>query len=207
MIQENENGNNTFPAVTIPGVDQQTGLALYNDEFDLYLIALRSFAPNALKVLEKLRTVSAETLSSYAIQVHGLKSICTNIGAEKVRKAAQQLEIFAKAGDLDEVLTRNNAFLEEAGQLIKNVETWLAELDGKNPKPLLSAPDRLLLTRLATYCEEYNMDGIDEIMDTLERSNYEQDASLIIWLREKITELDFSAIVSRLAQNKEKSEC
>ena len=40
-------------------------------------------------------------------------------------------------------------------------------------------------------------------MDTLESASYERESDLIIWLREKITELDFSAVAERLAIYKE----
>ena len=193
--------------ITIPGIDSAAGLALYGGEFDLYLIALRSYVPNAISIIEKMRTVSHESLSDYTISVHGLKSISSNIGAEKLRKEAMYLEAKAKSGDLDEILTRNDALLKDAEDLASNIQGWLADLDEQNPKPLLERPDHLLLARLQKCCEAYDMDGIDQIMDKLESACYNKDASLIIWLREKITELDFSLAAERLsiylAANKE----
>ena len=188
----------------IPGIEAKTGLALYNGEFNLYLGALRSFVPNAITVIEKLRNVTKESLPDYAINVHGLKSISANIGAEKLQKAAFYLETKAKSGDLEEILFRNNSLLEETKNIISALQEWLGKFDSQNPKPLLAYPDRLLLSRLYTCCEAYDMDGIDEVMDKLESADYENDASLVIWLREKITELNFSEIVTRLkAYNEE----
>jgi hypothetical protein len=42
------------------------------------------------------------------------------------------------------------------------------------------------------------MNGVDDAMDELERANYEADASLVNWLKEKINESDFSSVVTRL---------
>jgi hypothetical protein len=95
-----------------------------------------------------------------------------------------------------------NRYLES---LVIRVQDWLKELDKKNPKPRLACPDPLLLARLKKSCEAYDMDGIDEVMDILESASYDNDASLIIWLREKITELDFSEIAERLSVYREES--
>ena len=191
--------------IIIPGINQEAGIELYDDDMDIYLSVLRSFVPNAYKVIEKLRTVSQETLKEYAVNVHGLKSISANIGAEELKKAALHLETNAKSGNLDEVLARNKILLEEAEKVASGVQAWLSEFDSKNPKQRLASPDPLLLDRLRKSCEAYDMDGIDEVMDNLESASYDKDGELITWIREKITELDFSSIAARLAVYREES--
>ena len=180
-------------------INSITGLVLYNEEADIYLAVLRSFVPNALKVIEKLRNVSEETLSQYITNVHGLKSICAGIGAEETRDAALNLELTAKSGNLSGVLAGNEALLTEAGKLASDIQAWLEEFDIRNPKPLLESPDCLLLTRLKKSCEAYDINGIDEVMDTLESADYKSNASLVPWLRERVDALDFSSIASRLS--------
>ena len=44
--------------INISGVDTETGLALYDDDEDIYISLLRSFLSNVSTVLEKLRDVS-----------------------------------------------------------------------------------------------------------------------------------------------------
>ena len=193
-----------FP-INIKGVNEETGLALYNGDRDIYLAVLHSFVPNALKVIDKMRNVSKETLSDYTVNVHGLKSICAGIGAEKVREAAQNLELVAKDGNLSGVLDANEALLIDAENLALNIKAWLETLDNQNPKPLLERPDSFLLAQLQKSCEAYDMKGIDDAMDKLEAANYRTDASLVIWLREKINALEFSLAASRLSAYEEES--
>jgi len=191
--------------ITIPGVNAETGLALYDGETDIYIAVLRSYVSNALKVIEKLRTVSQETLVDYGISAHGLKSISAGIGAEEVRVAALDLEMEAKAGNLPGVLAKNDDLLKEAEVLALGIRAWLEKLDNQNPKPLLERPDRQLLARLRKSCQAYDMRGIDEVMDKLESSDYKTDATLVTWLREKIDALDFSSAASCLSEYKEES--
>jgi len=191
--------------INIPGLDAEAGLALYDGETDIYIAVLRSYVTNALKVMEKLRTVSEETILDYAISAHGLKSISAGIGAEKVRAAALELELEAKAGNLSGILAKNEDLLKEAELLAFGIRTWLEELDSRNPKPLLERPDRYLLARLQRSCKAYDMKGIDEVMDKLESADYKSEATLVTWLREKIDALDFSSAASRLSEYEEES--
>jgi CheY-like chemotaxis protein len=192
--------------INIPGVDVETGLALYGEDQDIYLSVLRSFLPNILTIIEKLRNVSEESLYDYTINVHGLKSICAGIGAEKVRGTAYDLEMKAKSGDLSGVLAGNESLLKEAAILASEVRIWLEEHDNKNPKQKLARPDKELLIRLRKSCEAYDVKNIDDIMDKLESVGYETDASLITWLRERIDASDFSSVASRLSEYEEESK-
>ena len=185
--------------IQIPGVNSEMGLALYGEDMDIYVAVLRAFIPNALTVIDKMRNVTAETLPGYAINVHGLKGISAGIGAGKISEAAQILETMAKSGDLAGVLAGNEALLKDTEKIVSRVQVWFDQFDGENPKPLLPCPDRTLLARLRKSCEAYDMNGIDDVMDELESANYETDAPLVTWLREKIDELEFSAVASRLS--------
>jgi len=118
--------------IEIPGIDAEKGLDLYDGDFDMYLAVLRSYAAKVPAALNKLRTVTAETLPDYTITVHGVKGTSTNIGAEETRIAASKLEAMAKAGDLSGVLAANETFLKQADKLLKDIQSWLKEFDGKS---------------------------------------------------------------------------
>jgi signal transduction histidine kinase/CheY-like chemotaxis protein/PAS domain-containing protein len=184
----------------ISGIDSEIGLALYGDDQDVYLSVLRSFLPNALTVIERLRNVTEDTLLDYAINVHGMKGISASIGAEKLREAAFELEMKAKANDIDGVLDGNEALIKRAELLTNAVQTWLKEHEDKTPKQRSSKPNRELLVRLLKSSKAYNMNDVDGIMDELDNYDYDTDASLIIWLKDKIDTSDFPAIVTRLSE-------
>ena len=111
----------------IPGVNAKKGLELYDDDEDIFILVLRSFAKNVPTSLDKLRNVTAETLPSYMIGIHGLKGTSANIGAEDLREKAKNLEVMAKSGDLAGVQAKNDAFLKEADTLIADISAWLKQ--------------------------------------------------------------------------------
>ena len=115
--------------IEIPGVDVAKGLELYDDDEDIYLVVLRSYASNTPAVLDKLRNLSAETLPDYAAAIHGIKGTSATIGAEDLRKTAMKLEVMAQTGDLPGLLARNGAFLEQANTLVGEIKKWLEEND------------------------------------------------------------------------------
>jgi HPt (histidine-containing phosphotransfer) domain-containing protein len=166
---------------------------------NIYLPLLRSYAANTPDVLDKLRTVSAETLSDYVITVHGLKGTSAGIGAEAIREAAFNLETMSRAADLDGVLAQNGKLITDTETVVASVKAWLEQYDAVHEKPRLKAPDRKVLARLRLACETYDMSGIDQAMSELESADYEEDADLTAWLRKKIDISEFDEVVARLA--------
>jgi HPt (histidine-containing phosphotransfer) domain-containing protein len=108
----------------IAGVDAQSGLTLYGGDAEIYKELLRSFVDSASVFLEKIRTVSIQTLPDYAISVHEIKGASASIGADGVSRKAESFEKLSKNGDSNGVLARNDAFIAELSKLIDDIKTW-----------------------------------------------------------------------------------
>ena len=109
----------------IPGINPEAALELLDGDTDIYMAILQSFVTNTPPVIEALRNVTVETLPEYAVNIHGLKGICANIGAALTGEKARELEQLAKAGDLSGVIAGNNAFLEMTGKLVNDIKIFL----------------------------------------------------------------------------------
>jgi len=186
--------------IEIPGIDAKKGLSLYAGDAKIYLSLLRSYAANTPGILDKLRSVSTENLPAYVITVHGLKGASAGIGAEGIREAAFELENKSRAGDLQGVLAKNDKLTADAKVLVANIKEWLEQNDVHEAKPRLKAPDRELLLKLRECCENYDIDGIEEIMSTLENCDYEEDGGLIKWIRERIDISMMGEVAKRLEE-------
>ena len=115
--------------IQIPGVDEEKVYEQYEDDINLYAKVSRSFISVTPAVLDKIRNVTAETLADYAVYVHSIKGTSTTVGAEETRKAALNLELMAKAGNLSGVLAGNQAFLKQADKLMDDLHRWLEQYD------------------------------------------------------------------------------
>jgi signal transduction histidine kinase/ActR/RegA family two-component response regulator/HPt (histidine-containing phosphotransfer) domain-containing protein len=192
--------------IVIPGVDTKKGLGLYDDDPDYYIPVLRAYVPNALNLIEKLASVSRETLEAYTIDVHGLKGISAGIGAESLRENALRLELSAKSGNLAEVLAGNGALLDKAREVTSAVQSWLAALpDGSEaaddiPIPELPADEALeLLKALEPLLEN----GSAECLEAVEKIRAIPGSGKLM---EQMENMDFRPALSTLIDLKRSLE-
>jgi len=187
--------------IEIPGVDTKKGLALYAGDTGVYLSLLRSYAANTPGLLDKLRAVSAQNLPKYNISVHGLKGSSANIGAEMIREQAFELEKISKEGNVQGVWALNGKLIADTKIVVSNIKAWLEQYDaGREKKPVLKAPDRELLKQLRQSCEKYDIKGAEKVLSVLEKSDYEKDGDLIVWIRDKIEISEFIEAAQRLEE-------
>ncbi len=106
----------------------------------------------------------------------------------------------SRAGDLQGVLQKNGKLIADTEVIVANITAWLKDYDSMNAKPRKKAPDRELLAKLRQYCKSYDMSGIDEVMEELDKTDYEEDAELIAWIKEKIVISEIGEVAERLAQ-------
>jgi len=180
--------------INISGLNTELGLSYYNGDLGIYLPLLRTYILNTPVSLDKIRTVTSETLKDYIVVIHGLKGTSAIIGAETVREAALNLEAMARAGDLDGILANNETFTKNTEKIVAAIKEWVDDYDAKNKKPLLKAPSPIVLEKLMQSCKNFSMRDIDSAMSELENADYEQDAGLVAWLREKIINSELSEI-------------
>ena len=192
-----------FSPGQVAGIDWQVGLRRFGGDKDVYLSILRSYTDHTDQLIERIRNVSAETLADYAILVHGIKGSSYGIEAREAGKQAEELEFAAKAGNLQFVRQYTPIFIESLERLLTSIRQHCQSTDAKTEeKASRFAPDETLLQQMKEAAENFKIDTMEEIIDSLERFKYETQAELVIWLREKVKQMEFAAIHERLAQHK-----
>jgi len=191
----------SLASIKIPGIDTELILMLYGDNLDVFISVLHTFANSTPAILDSLSDVTKENLAQYAISVHGLKGASANIGAESIRILAERLEHASKAGDLKGVLDENFLLHEKTRVLIENINKWLSSQSITELKPEKSYIDQSLLEMLQTCCENYDMNGADEILEELLKSSYSNDNDFVEWLNEKITYSEFDEAAERIRKH------
>gem|GEM_PF-5013332 len=105
-------------------IDVREGTMRFGNNFKSYLRILKSFCENISELTEKIKNPTAENLSDYAISVHGIRGGCLAISANTCVARAQELELAAKAGNLDEVLRKNGEFIELLEETITQIKEF-----------------------------------------------------------------------------------
>jgi hypothetical protein len=186
----------------VEGIDLTAGKDRFCDE-DAYLQILHSYCVHTLPLLEKLKDVSEETLKDYAVTVHGIKGSSCGIFAMAVGKEAEMLEFAAKAGDIELVKAKNDAFIANVERLLSDLNSLLLDLKmDETDKPEKPCPDDALLEKLLLASKKFMLPEMEKIMSELESYKYRRDADLVFWLREQVDNLEYETIQKRLERKK-----
>ena len=186
--------------IEIPGINKSAVLALFGGETQLFLFALRAFAANTPRVLDKLGNITEKNLRDYVIAVHGLKGSLFNIGAVDLGGKAFDLETGADKGGVKEVSAKNCGLVKDTKLLIENINAALREYASRCGGVMLSVPDRALLERLKQCCENYDISGIDGALEELDAASYESGEDLIAWIKERVIMSEFNEAAARIAK-------
>jgi CheY-like chemotaxis protein len=88
--------------LSIPGIDIAGALERFSGDIETLTAVLHSYKANTRQLLEQLEAALKRGDSGeYAIAVHGLKGASYNVMAGQVGKLAEELELLAKAGNID----------------------------------------------------------------------------------------------------------
>jgi signal transduction histidine kinase/CheY-like chemotaxis protein len=184
----------------VDGVDLAAGIDRYESE-EAYRGVLRSYVIHTPELLEKLQSLSPETLPEYAVTVHGLKGASYGICADSIGKRAEKLELAAKAGDYTTVAAENQDFIRQVELVLTGLKDLLQSTAEKTPeKEKASAPDKELLEKLLDASRRFKPAAMEEIIQDLEKYEYENDGGLVVWLRKQLDDLEYDAIRDRLAE-------
>jgi HPt (histidine-containing phosphotransfer) domain-containing protein len=114
--------------MSIDGLNVKQGLVMTGGERSLYIEVLELFCKDTETRLEKLCAPldNEESLKTFILNVHSLKSSAASIGAAAVSAKAADLEKAGTAGDLSFINDNLNSFLEQLTSLMKNIHTALS---------------------------------------------------------------------------------
>jgi PAS domain S-box-containing protein len=187
----------------VEGVDFAAALALYGSSGAALIPILKSFVAHTPPLLEKMDAYVENSLSEYAIEVHGLKGTCGIICAAEAAALAKELEFASKEGQGDFVKSRHGDLKRQALALTERLRVLLAEWEVESPeeeKERRGEPDRELLARLSAAAGEFNSNETEEALGELEQYRYERGEDFIRWLREQAENFDYDAIHKRLEE-------
>ncbi|MDR2183080.1 MAG: hypothetical protein LBE55_02790 [Clostridiales bacterium] len=111
--------------MNIPGVNVEKGLARLGGRVKSYQKILGVFCKDSRgKLTELQECFDTQNTALYITHVHGLKSALGNIGAEKLAKDAEMLEM---SGDWDFVVANHDAYMKEFNILLADIDKVLAD--------------------------------------------------------------------------------
>ena len=106
-------------ALTAAGIDAEEGMAYCADDPEFYEEMLLEFVSKAMSRPEEMdRLLSSADWASYGIHAHTLKSTSRMVGALAFSERARAMEMAAKAGDGDAILSGHASFIAGYAALV-----------------------------------------------------------------------------------------
>ena len=104
------------------GIDTEEGLIYCAEDPDFYGEMLLEFAAGAQAGIEELeRFFTAQAWDRYQIRAHSIKSTSRMIGAQALSVQAHSLELAAKEGDADAILSAHSPFVRAYQALTEGI--------------------------------------------------------------------------------------
>jgi signal transduction histidine kinase/DNA-binding response OmpR family regulator len=195
---------NIFKDIVIDGIDLKKGQEMFPQ--NKYLDVLRAWCMHTPALLDKLRSLADgqlgdEDIGEYTIAVHGLKGSSYGICSQSVGKKAEALEAASRRKDIEFVKANNKILLEEATALHQNLEKLLASAAAHSgAKPSAKSPDPELLKQFLDACKQFKSSLMEEILEKIDKFQYESGGDLVQWLREQMDNLEYDAMEQRLTE-------
>ena len=112
--------------LSICGLDVPHGIAMTGGKESGYIAVLSMFCKDAENRLPLLQTQpSPDSLTSFVIQVHALKSASYSIGAAKLSALAEDLLSAGKTRDFEVIQDKLPTFAEQLIELVNNIKSAL----------------------------------------------------------------------------------
>ena len=109
-------------ALTAAGIDTEEGMAYCADDPEFYEEMLMEFVSEAIPRQKEMdRLLSDADWTNYEIHAHTLKSTSRMIGATGFSERAREMEMAAKAGDGDVILSNHASFVAEYAALVDTI--------------------------------------------------------------------------------------
>jgi len=184
--------------VTVEGLNIEKGVERFGGDKETYFHILRTFVPTTTDLLDSIKYVSEETISEYAITVHGIKGSSRGICAFDLGDLAERLELAAKAGDFEFVTANHPPFMEAAYGLMSRMSEMITQVFPETPKDKKAKPDKELLEKLSDACGRFDTDEIEELINELSSYEYESGSDLVSELISDAEKYDYSEMKEKI---------
>jgi signal transduction histidine kinase/CheY-like chemotaxis protein len=165
-------GGDPCPALrAVRGLDADAGISCANGSADGYCAILRTYCADAASRIKILRDAAdGGDLDGFTIQVHALKSASASIGARSLSEKAAFLEAAGRRGDGAALGQALESFLQETGDLVRDILAALKETDKDRPVSPKDAPGprRKALIRLRRALRTEDIRAVDENLAVLQ---------------------------------------
>jgi len=182
--------------------------AYEDDEKDVSNNLIESFlidARNSLAILEPIihmEELGGDDFKMYIIQTHAMKSALNNIGRRMLSNVAGTLEEAGRNKDLDIIKNQTVEFLKNVKEIVISLsdQEEIEESDTEQDSAFVSEQ----LMAISTACEEYDITGVQDLINALKENLLTKQTKIVLSEIEKhllFSDYDDAALLAKKAAN------
>lgn len=170
----------------IEGVHIKKSVKALGGSLQVYLRVLRTYIPDMEKRKEEiLPLIEKPDMKQFVICIHAMKSASYGVGAERLGKQAEALEMAGKAGDRKWVKDNIGDFLRKLDETLQEIKEYLKDKEKeknsyeklKNEKIQRDHLPKEELEAIRNACEEMDIQSLEAMLDNLNQYTYNHEDS------------------------------
>lgn len=181
----------------IDGLDMSAGLMHCGGKQADYIEILALTVETSRKYLSTMRDKLSADIKEYVIEIHAVKGMCYNIGANACGDAAKELEMAGRNGDTEYILANQTGFEAEFSALLDRIEKATAGAD-KSSEPKAAGQEFSLaqyVEKIKAATAEYDIPTAEKILNSIKDMPLShEEAQTVERLEKLIDDVDFDAI-------------
>jgi len=196
--------------LSIEGVEAAYIMKKLNLDKATYLDILKTYYMDLQAALGRIAAMNRkEEIKDFVVDVHGVKSISSSVGAMELSEMAKQLEYAGKESDFRFIDAHIGEFVETCERM---VEALQGLFDGKVdasekedvPKEdaVLSALDAQWLQEMGTACDEMDSVRAKELLEQIREKRFgEKEKLLVKKIEEAVGQYEYDEVIALIQKN------
>ncbi len=182
---------------SIAGLDMRAGLVHCGGQLSDYIDILALTVETGREYLQTMREKISTDIKEYVIEIHAVKGMCYNIGADACGDAAKELEMAGRKEDTAYIMANQSGFEADFTDLLDNIEKAIADKK-QGDEAGAAQPDMSLaqyVEKIKSAAAEYDIPTAEKILKSIRDMELsDAEAQAVQMLGRLIDEVDFEGI-------------
>lgn len=181
----------------IEGMDVKAGLVHCGGQVNDYIDILSLVVETGRKYLNTMREKISRDIKEYVIEIHAVKGMCYNIGAEDCGDAAKELEMAGRNNDMAYIMANQSSFEDRFSGLLNDIEKAIADKKqvGETGAAKWDMSLAQYVEKIKSATAEYDIPTAEKILNSIKDMPLsDEEAQAVQELEKLIDDVDFDAI-------------
>ena len=183
--------------INIPGIDTAKGIVQCGGSIDEYVNVLKLVVENCDSYISMIEKYYNNDLNNYIIEVHAIKGMCYNIGADKYGDFAKEIEKAGKENNTFYIDENHEKLIKFLREMIDSIKKYIGTIEQTD---ILIESSKSLdeqIYKVKQLVCEYDFPSADKIITELLNMDLDENIyEKIKILQQYINEIDIDAVKS-----------